>query len=658
MIFADSTPIAAKIVRFGYKFLMKEEANVVKLKEFNLALGVINNILVLDKNNRILFAGDEIRRLLFNSKKNFEEALLDNFPDSAARQELEEKIDLVRKNQNTQYLQLGNHHTQKRLFLFPANYAQSDNIILATEKQVLRANHIETELKERVKELECLYKISNELETNQNLEDALTHCASHLAGGIQYPQSVATSFQLDGHLYGDPGCVPGSPGNRLSEDIVINGEVRGKISICYRHQTEFLEEEKKLLREISLMTSRIIERKEGRKNLENQRELLVSKNQELTQLTGDLTRSNNNLQAFLNAITDTIVVIDTDFNITLSNKEEVGTSGKCYKKVFKSDNVCPDCPAMLAFRKARPASVERRLDSQYYTLQAYPILDEKKGTVETVLEICSDITAEEHMKRHLIQSYKLASLGKLVAGVAHEINNPNTFIRGNIKIISEAFGDILPLLDRVYDENQELKIARLSYQIFRENIPVLLEDMMGGANRIKKIVDGLRNFAKKDEGLLTDEVDINHMIQNNLRITSKEVRKYARLELNLASSIPTFKGNIQKLEQVLMNMLINASQAIEKEDGLILMKTELGKETNEVIISISDNGKGMDDSTRKHIFDPFFTTKRDKGGTGLGLSISYGIIQEHKGRIDVDSQVGHGTTFRIRIPIVPPDSKN
>jgi len=236
--------------------------------------------------------------------------------------------------------------------------------------------------------------------------------------------------------------------------------------------------------------------------------------------------------------------------------------------------------------------------------------------------------------------------------VAHEINNPNTFIRGNIKIIDEAFGDILPMLDHLYEENKDLKIARLNYEVFREHIPVLLDDMMGGANRIKKIVDGLRNFARKDEGLLTDDVDINYLIQNHLRITTKEVRKHARLESNLSPTIPIFKGNIQKLEQVLMNMLINAAQAVETDDGLVVVETNMNKTTNEVIIKISDNGKGMDDNTKKHIFDPFFTTKRDKGGTGLGLSISYGIIQEHKGRIEVVTQKGKGTTFTIRIPIL------
>lgn len=627
---------------------------MVKLKEFSLALGVINNIIICDKNNMILFAGDEIKMQLFGSKEGLKLSLLDNFPDPGEQENLKEKIAQVRKKKNTQYFNFNNG--KKNLFLFPGNYAQSDNIILATKEQMLQANNIEAELKEKVKEQECLYKISNELEITRNVEEALEKCAGHLANGVQFPQAVTTNFQLDGRSYGDIGCLPGTPNKMLIEDIVINGAVRGKISVCHHQEAEFLEEERKLMREISLMTSRIIERKETRKNLEDQRELLVLKNFELTRLTEDLTRSNNNLQAFLAAITDTIVVIDPDFNITLSNKEEVGTTGKCFKKIFDSDKICEDCPARLAFQQAQPVSVERKHNGQYFTLQAYPILNRKNGSVDTVLEICSDITGEKHMKRQLIQSYKLASLGKLVAGVAHEINNPNTFIRGNINILTEAFNDIQPILDREYKENKSLKIARLNYEIFRENIPILLEDMMGGANRIKKIVDGLRNFAKKDEGLLTDDVDINHLIQDNLRITSKEVRKRARLELNLDSAVPTFKGNIQKLEQVFMNFLINAAQAMERDDGLIVIETSMDKTKNEVIVKIIDNGKGMDDTTQKHIFDPFFTTKRDKGGTGLGLSISYGIIQEHKGRIEVDSQVGAGTTFTIHIPADLPDS--
>jgi polar amino acid transport system substrate-binding protein len=175
--------------------------------------------------------------------------------------------------------------------------------------------------------------------------------------------------------------------------------------------------------------------------------------------------------------------------------------------------------------------------------------------------------------------------------------------------------------------------------------------MVEGANRIKKIVDGLRNFARKDEESLDDNVDINQVVNNSYRLVENQLRKTAKLKLKLGADIPEFKGNCQKLEQVLVNMLINASQAIENSKGYIQVETKLNREKDEIIVDIEDNGKGIDDKSLKNIFDPFFTTKRDKGGTGLGLSITYGIIKEHQGRIDVDSRLGQGTKFSIHIPL-------
>jgi signal transduction histidine kinase len=256
------------------------------------------------------------------------------------------------------------------------------------------------------------------------------------------------------------------------------------------------------------------------------------------------------------------------------------------------------------------------------------------------------------IESQLLQSYKLASLGKLVAGIAHEINNPNTFILGNLKIIREAFNDILPILDNYYAENKDKKIARLDYDVFKENFSVLLNDMIDGANRTKKIVMDLRNFAKKDEETLLEIVDINHLIKDHLTFTQKYIKSNANIELKLSPDIPKFNGNIRKLEQVLMNIIINASEAIKDENGLINVQTRHDKSKNEIIIKITDNGEGMNEETRKNIFDPFFTTKRNEGGTGLGLSISYGIIKEHNGSINVESKSGSGTTFTIHIPVI------
>ena len=154
---------------------------MTKLKDFNLALGVINNVLICDKDDNIVFIGDEIQKVLFQSKHSFKKKLLDNFSDPSAREGLKEKLREVRKNKNTRQFvfdKLG-----KTIFFFPANYNKSDNIILSTKEQLLLANKIEYELKERVKELECLFNISNELEITQDLPRALKKTLEHLIKG-------------------------------------------------------------------------------------------------------------------------------------------------------------------------------------------------------------------------------------------------------------------------------------------------------------------------------------------------------------------------------------------------------------------------------------------------------------------------------------------
>jgi signal transduction histidine kinase len=129
------------------------------------------------------------------------------------------------------------------------------------------------------------------------------------------------------------------------------------------------------------------------------------------------------------------------------------------------------------------------------------------------------------------------------------------------------------------------------------------------------------------------------------------VKRNAQVELELEKGLPSFKGSILKLEQVLSNLILNASEAIDGDDGLIKIATKFDSANKTIILIVSDNGCGMDEKTKKSIFDPFFTTKRNRGGTGLGLSITYGIIKDHGGKIDVESRIGEGTRFIIRIPV-------
>jgi signal transduction histidine kinase len=385
-------------------------------------------------------------------------------------------------------------------------------------------------------------------------------------------------------------------------------------------------------------------------DLENQKNLLMKKNQELMTLTEKLRESKSRLQILFNAITDTVTVIDSGLNILMSNQKAIGNKGKCYKKVFNREQPCEDCLVARVFEQKTSVRQEKEVDDGYYLLQAYPILD-SSGNVTGALEISRVITKEKNLERQLLQADKLASLGQLVSGIGHEINNPNTFIRGNLYIIQEAMNDIFPILDQYHKSSPDAKIARLDYDIFRQSVPVLIDDMVQGANRIKGIVDGLRKFAKRDEGLLNETVNLNTITEACLRLADNQIRRTADVKVSLDPGLPSFVGNSQKLQQVIVNILINASQSIDKQRGTIHVISQFNEK--EVVLRVRDDGKGMDDRTVKQIFDPFFTTKRHQGGTGLGLSIAYGIIKEHQGRIDVESKVGLGTTFCVYIPRNP-----
>jgi signal transduction histidine kinase/PAS domain-containing protein len=489
---------------------------------------------------------------------------------------------------------------------------------------------------------------------------------------LQYPEdgSVHLNFVRD-RLYEDPGVRSiiyeklkqdgflerfdltlldrnGTPIPVIGSYIIIDVDGENCVESVYKDIRIRKELERKLIEQNENLEKNVLQRT---LDLENQKNLLVTKNQELVSLTKKLRESKTRLQLLFQTITDTVVVIDPDFNILMSNQKGVGKKGKCYKRIFNLDKPCEDCHIEKVFKESSSVSLEKIVDGEHYLLRAYPIID-ADCQVTGALEISRVITKEKNMEQQLLQADKLASLGQLVSGIAHEINNPNTFIRGNLTIVQEALNDIMPILDRTYEARPDLRIARLNYEMFRQSIPVLVDDMVQGANRIKGIVDGLRKFAKRDEGLLNESVNVNAITEACLRLVDNQVRRTADVKAELDPDLPEITGNAQKLQQVIVNVLINASQSIDKPRGSIVVSS-YRPNNREIVLKVSDNGKGMDEKTVKQIFDPFYTTKRNQGGTGLGLSIAYGIIKEHKGRIEVESKAGVGTTFSIYVPISP-----
>ncbi len=277
---------------------------------------------------------------------------------------------------------------------------------------------------------------------------------------------------------------------------------------------------------------------------------------------------------------------------------------------------------------------------------------------------------DEHKKAgvQLVQSEKMASIGQLAAGVAHEINNPTGFVSSNLKTLSDYQNDITSLVieyrklvtdlnDCGLKDNYPSAIARqverienhekeIDIDFIMEDINELIGDCKEGTDRIKKIVIDLKDFAHPGENKLKN-TDINKGIETTLSVVWNELKYKARIKKEYGD-LPVIKCYPQQLNQVFMNILVNAAQAME-EHGEIGISTI--QDNGCIQIKISDTGTGIAKENLTKIFDPFFTTKDVGKGTGLGMNVAYNIIQKHNGTINVESTLGKGTTFTIRIPV-------
>jgi polar amino acid transport system substrate-binding protein len=257
----------------------------------------------------------------------------------------------------------------------------------------------------------------------------------------------------------------------------------------------------------------------------------------------------------------------------------------------------------------------------------------------------------ELRQRQLIQADKMSSLGILVSGVAHEINNPNGVIMLNLPLLDKAFTDAMPLLDAHYRKVGDFRLGWLNYSRMRDEIPELLNETLASAGRIKRIVEELKTFARQEDADFFEVVDLNQIAESAVRLVEPTLRKATdRFSTRLADDLPAVRGNFQRIEQVVVNLLLNASQALDENRGEIVLETDCSTSAGEVTLTVRDAGIGIDARDLPHLMDPFFTTKRDQGGTGLGLSVSAGIVKEHGGRLAFDSIPGQGTTVRLFLP--------
>ena len=258
----------------------------------------------------------------------------------------------------------------------------------------------------------------------------------------------------------------------------------------------------------------------------------------------------------------------------------------------------------------------------------------------------------ELQQQQLIQADKMASLGILVSGVAHEINNPNNFIMLNGEILSMVWQNVMPILQKYYEENGDFLLAGMPYTRAHEKIGRLISGISEGATRIGKIVEALGGFARQDAGDLDQSVDPNAVVESAMVIVNNLIRKSTHHpSVELEENLPKIRGNQQQLEQVIINLITNSCQALQSSQKCLFVSTSYNETSDLIAIRVRDEGEGIPPENLNHIIEPFFTTKRDTGGTGLGLSVSYNIVKNHGGHLHFTSRFGKGTTATVMLPV-------
>jgi len=263
----------------------------------------------------------------------------------------------------------------------------------------------------------------------------------------------------------------------------------------------------------------------------------------------------------------------------------------------------------------------------------------------------TEITLREAEQR-LQQAQKMETLGTLVAGVAHEINNPINLILYNLPLLQKIWTDLLPALISLAESAPERKFGGFTADFLKDNLAQLVADMEMAANRVTKIVADLKNFSRQSNIAEKHLLNINTAVKNALRLAQTTLRKVAiGVRIELAPDLPEVEGNLQSIEQVVLNIVINAAQAIDHTHGEILIQTGRSLKDGRVYLRVTDNGRGVSPAMAERVFLPFVTDKQAQGGTGLGLSVTYSIVQAHGGKIFFENRAGGaGAAFTVQLP--------
>lgn len=254
-----------------------------------------------------------------------------------------------------------------------------------------------------------------------------------------------------------------------------------------------------------------------------------------------------------------------------------------------------------------------------------------------------------HLQRMLVQNEKMATLGNMILSISHEVNNPNNFISFNIPILKDYMIDLIPALDEHAKRNPDFTPGNMPYNEFREDLNKLLINIENGSRRISRIVSDLKEFSKRKDVTKLEWIDIKDVIESVMTISGTKIRNmFESFEVIKNENLPQLYCDASILELIIINLVNNAAEAANKNNSWIRLNTFIKKgRKNTFIVEVSDNGSGIDESHIDKIFDPFFSTKSSKEGTGMGLYLCRTLVDQINGHIEVESEAGKGSVFRI-----------
>jgi two-component system NtrC family sensor kinase len=424
------------------------------------------------------------------------------------------------------------------------------------------------------------------------------------------------------------GLLAGTSG-ALCAPLVVQGQPFGGIAIQEKNPGQFGALDRERLEMFASLTAQAIYGYQLTKNLK-------IANNSLNASHWELLRSRNTLRAIFDNIPAAFYIIDRQYRLIAVNRSRANRAGKlppelvgkrCYQALFERQAPCPGCRAMEIFEAGRSTTRSERREggmdeSTEWEISTYPILDEDENIVQVIL-VEQDVTDRRRLETMMIQSEKLAAVGQLAAGVAHEINNPLTAILANAQLLQRR----LPADDE-WQESVDL-IAR-------------------AGERASLVVGNLLDFARKEEYRLV-LTDVSETIQRAIELVQHELSKRSiRLVFEPDPAMPRLMASGDHLSGVWLNLLLNAVDAID-HDGTIRVNARQVAE--KLVVTIADDGEGIAPERINRIFEPFYTTKAPGRGTGLGLSVCHRVVRQHGGSIQVSSQPGVGTEFTVDLPL-------